>query len=100
MAKYPPRPAARTWPEATLGRAEVLELVARPSSGLKRSAFELLCRRGLPRLFDWLEEQPGESFQERWAASGAEVAGGDWGAEPAAFLEAQGRLTDHRVSGT
>ena len=98
MAKYPPRLAARTWPEAALDRAEVLELVARPTSGLKRSSFELLYRRGLPRLFDWLEEQPGESFQERWAASGADTAGGDWGAGLAAFLEAQGRLTDSGLS--
>jgi integrase len=94
MAKYPPRPATRTWPEAAFSRAEVQELVARPTSGLNRSAIELLCRRGLPRLLDWLEQQPGESYQERWAASGAEDVGAKWGAGPAAFLKAEGKLTD------
>lgn len=94
LAQFPPRPLALTWPEAHLSRAQVLELVARPSSGLSRSSFELLCRRGLPLLLDWLEGQAGQSWQERWDASGAGAAGGGWGAGPAAWLEREGRLTD------
>ena len=35
-------------------------------------------RRGLAKLLDWLQRQPGETWQERWAASGAEEAGFDW----------------------
>ena len=29
-------------------------------------------RRGLTRILDWLAGQPGDTWQERWAASGAE----------------------------
>ena len=32
-------------------------------------------RRGLARVLDWLEQQPGESWQDRWLASGADAEG-------------------------
>ena len=30
-------------------------------------------RRGMTKLLDWLERQPGDTWQERWLASGAEA---------------------------
>src|ERR1022692_500762 len=44
-------------------------------------------RRGLTFLLDWLEAQPGATWQERWLASGADTA---WRQGPAAWLQAQG----------
>jgi hypothetical protein len=35
-------------------------------------------RRGLTALLDWLEQQPGQTWQERWLASGAEAEGRAW----------------------
>jgi len=35
-------------------------------------------QRGLTKLLDWLQRQPGDTWQERWLASGADVAGFDW----------------------
>jgi integrase len=35
-------------------------------------------RRGLTRLLDWLEQQPGQTWQDRWLASGAESSGRTW----------------------
>ena len=35
-------------------------------------------RRGLAALLDWLEQQPGQTWQERWLASGAEAEGRTW----------------------
>jgi integrase len=35
-------------------------------------------RRGLTALLDWLEQQPGRTWQGRWLASGAETAGRAW----------------------
>ena len=32
--------------------------------------------RGLGWLLDWLADQPGETWQQRWMASGADAAGG------------------------
>lgn len=32
----------------------------------------------LENFLDWLDHQPGESYQDRWLASGADAAGRDW----------------------
>jgi integrase len=54
-------------------------------------------RRGLRMLVDWLEDQPGQNWQERWLASGAEAAGERWADVPAAWLERQGKLSRARL---
>lgn len=43
-------------------------------------------RRGLPLLLDWLEDQPGQTWQQRWLASGADAAGEDWAQVPQQWL--------------
>ena len=47
--------------------------------------------RGLAWLLDWLADQPGETWQQRWMASGADAAGGAWRHMPIAWLQARGR---------
>jgi hypothetical protein len=32
----------------------------------------------LTKLQDWLQRQPGDTWQDRWLASGANTAGFDW----------------------
>ncbi|MGN9789320.1 tyrosine-type recombinase/integrase [Nonomuraea sp. ZG12] len=39
---------------------------------------DLVRRRGLTKLLDWLERQPGDTWQDRWLASGADAAGLEW----------------------
>jgi len=39
-------------------------------------------RRGLTKLLDWLQRQPGETWQDRWLASGADAAGFEWAELP------------------
>jgi hypothetical protein len=51
-------------------------------------------RRGLGLLLDWLSEQPGESWQDRWLASGADTAGADWRQIPGQWLRAAGRCRE------
>ena len=43
--------------------------------------------RGLTFLLDWLEAQPGRTWQERWLASGADAAGAGWRKSPARWLQ-------------
>ncbi|MET7852819.1 tyrosine-type recombinase/integrase [Streptomyces avermitilis] len=73
------RPAAQEWPQTALNRAKVtarlLELFTIPAHGRPRDAVR---QRGLNRLMDWLEQQPGATWQDRWLASGADDAGRDW----------------------
>ncbi len=74
----PPRPRPQSWPEIRQGRAELEERLSSPpflpaSAEVRRST-----RRGLASLLDWLEQQPGPTWQDRWLASGAEAAGPAW----------------------
>jgi len=48
-------------------------------------------KRGLSWLLDWLAGQPGQTWQERWMASGADAAGGNWRQVPAAWQRERGR---------
>jgi hypothetical protein len=47
--------------------------------------------RGLHRLLDWLAEQPGDTWQQRWTNSGAEALGARWRQTPIAWLDTRGR---------
>ena len=76
--QYPPRPRPQSWPKTRQGRAELEEQLSSPpflpaSAEVRRSM-----RRGLASLLDWLEQQPGPTWQDRWLASGAEAAGPAW----------------------
>ena len=53
----------------------LLALFTVPGEGRARDKTR---RRGLTKLLDWLERQPGDTWQERWLASGADAAGFDW----------------------
>ena len=48
-------------------------------------------RRALKWFLDWLSDQPGETWQQRWMASGADAAGGNWRQEPIAWQREHGR---------
>ena len=41
-------------------------------------------------LLEWLEEQPGATWQERWVASGADAAGASWRDGLVMWLEGKG----------
>jgi integrase-like protein len=73
---YPPRPSASTWP-ATEQSAEAIvsRLLAAPFPAEPDRPATLRRHRGLRRLLGWLAEQPGQSWQQRWLASGADAMG-------------------------
>jgi integrase len=75
----------------------VLALVATASAGLPESRIHANHRRGLPVLLDWLGEQPGRTWQQRWLASGADAAGEQWAAGPALWLRARGTYSPSRL---
>src|SRR3712207_3764972 len=98
FARFPPRPVASHWPATAACRAEVVQLVTAAMAALPDGA--RLCRnrrRGLPLLLDWLEEQPGQSWQQRWLASGADAAGDDWAQGPRQWLARSCRLSTARL---
>ncbi len=75
---WPPRPAAGTWWQTRQHRdeltARLVALFTVPGEGRTRDKTR---RRGLTKLLDWLERLPGDTWQDRWLASGADGAGFD-----------------------
>jgi hypothetical protein len=81
--EWEPRPLPESWwqtcqeREALAGR--LLTAFTSPGAGRGRDQTR---RRGLTKLLDWLQRQPGETWQDRWLASGADAAGFDWAGLP------------------
>ena len=76
-ARFPPRPAAASWPATRATRQEVLARLLAPPFPLDNPLGQQGRRLGLVSVVNWLEAQPGGSWQDRWLASGAEDAA-DW----------------------
>jgi hypothetical protein len=97
--RFPARVVTADWPATTANREETLDrLTCAPfvsdSAGAQKERV-----RGLKSLLDWLEDQPGDSWQDRWLASGADIAGRGWREAPAGWLHGRGRYSDARLGG-
>jgi len=77
LARFPPRPAASSWPATLATRQEVLARLLAPPFPLDNPLSQQGRRLGLVSVVSWLQDQPGGSWQDRWLASGAEDAA-DW----------------------
>jgi hypothetical protein len=77
--RFPPRARPLTWPTTEQGRDELLaRLLAAPFTVDDRDARNRR-RRGLVGVLNWLTSQPGNTWQQRWLASGADAMGNaDW----------------------
>jgi hypothetical protein len=75
---YEPRPAEQDWWQTRQSREALVERLlgqfTDPGAGHTRDKTR---RRGLAKLLDWLQRQPGDTWQNRWLASGADRAGFD-----------------------
>ena len=90
------------WPATHGDRGEVFArltsgvfVLANPHSQERRL-------RGLAWLLDWLADQAGQSWQQRWMASGADAAGEAWRQVPIAWQQHRGRDSRwlrHELSG-
>ncbi|MRH93300.1 tyrosine-type recombinase/integrase [Nocardia sp. SYP-A9097] len=91
--EFPPRPAEAWWPHTAATADQVRERLGSPPfvGGFKRTRDGR--RRGVAKILSWLSTFPGETWQARWLASGAERhRGPDWVKLPVAWLaENQGR---------
>ncbi len=89
---WEPRPSPTSWWQTRQSRAALVErLLGRfidPNAGRARDKTR---RRGLTKLLDWLQQQTGDTWQERWLASGADATGCNW-----ADLALQGRVPARR----
>ncbi|MGH3524928.1 MAG: site-specific integrase, partial [Mycobacterium sp.] len=72
-------------------------VVAAATAELPTQRVQETRRRGVPLLLDWLVEQPGDTWQQRWLASGADAAGAEWAQHPQQWLHCQGRYSGNRL---
>jgi hypothetical protein len=94
--RFPPRPAADDWPGTRQPREQVLDRLTAPPFLLDKADSQHKRRRGLQGLLDWLADQPGQSWQQRWAASGADAAHVGWRELPARWLHEHGHHAEWR----
>jgi len=77
LDRFPPRPVAASWPATRATRQQVLSWALAPPFALENLLSQQSRRLGVVAVVNWLEAQPGGSWQGRWLASGAEDAA-DW----------------------
>jgi integrase len=79
-SRFPPRPAAADWPATRRARHQVQDLLGGGPADR---------RGGQGLLLDWLADQDGDSWQQRWLSSGADRAGTSWWQLPARWADSQ-----------
>ena len=89
--RFPPRPAAADWPATRQERGEACDRLTSGIFVLPNADSQDRRKRALAWFLNWLEDQPGDTWQQRWMASGADAAGGNWRQEPIAWQRERGR---------
>ena len=82
---------ATDWPATRQERGEAEERLTSGVFVLPNASSQERRIRGLAWLLDWLSDQPGQTWQQRWMASGADAAGGNWRQVPIAWQRERGR---------
>ena len=77
-AKFPPRPVPPEWLVTQLDLANTLQRLGRPPFVAPNDGTERHRWRGVNLALAWLNDQPGDTWQQRWVASGAEPAAAAW----------------------
>jgi hypothetical protein len=89
-AQFPSRALQVTWPATRQSREDLFTRLNAAPFGLEKRDKQAQRALGVKLLINWLADQPGRTWQERWLASGADVAGAGWREVPAAWLRAHG----------
>ena len=84
----PPRPTGTVWPTTRLSRNEARQLLTEGKGHGNRNAG--FGPKGIGLLLDWLDDQPGRTWQDRWLASGAETGDRAWRHIPTGWLTERG----------
>lgn len=75
LEQFPPRPLQTAWPATRSSEAAVVDRILRVRSTADSRGAEAERKDGLVTTLRWLQQQPGDTWQQRWLASGAEAAG-------------------------
>ena len=88
--RYPARAEAEDWAATRQSREWVLRRLHQPPFALDNAKRQQLRSAGLTLLLDWLADQPGRTWQQRWMSSGADAARANWRTVPTCWLRSTG----------
>ena len=89
--QFPPRPAQERWAATAQDQDEVLRRLTSPPFLPEVKATRAGRRRGTAKLLRWLSSFPGDTWQQRWEASGSENhPGSSWASLPLGWLRGNG----------
>lgn len=94
---FPPGPVAEDWPATHQKRDAVLDLLASSPFRLRNVGSQRGRLRGVALAVAWLSDQPGDTWQQRWLASGAETAGPAWKQACIPWLDGHGIHVGQRL---
>jgi hypothetical protein len=101
VRRFPPRPAETSWPHTRRSRQEVLQRLDIDPFRASLRKTHLTRQRGVGKLLDWLETFSGDTWQQRWLASGQEqFSGSDWAQLPTEWLTARGESANRGILGS
>lgn len=92
---FPPRPVPPSWAATAQPREAVLARLLAPPFPPDSATGQHQRRFGLIRILEWLQAQPGDTWQDRWKASGVDAgarADPGWRQVPVAWLRDTGRI--------
>lgn len=90
-ARFAPRSVPERWPATELGPAEVVERMTSAPFCADHPDLHRRQATGVELLINWLCEQPGESWQERWLGVESNILGQAWGKVRGGWLAARPR---------
>lgn len=93
---FPARRTPTSWPATQLPRDQAARLLVSPPFAAATAKGRCKRSAGVSLLLEWLADQPGESWQRRWLASGAEQAARAWRRVPTAWLAEHGHGRWHQ----
>jgi len=98
--RFPPRAAETSWHHSEQFPGEVLERLDAPTFRAENRKTQEYRLRGAGKILAWLAAFPGESWQQRWQASGQEERSGrQWARLPSEWLAGRGESANQNVLG-
>ncbi|MEZ5154041.1 integrase/recombinase [Rhodococcus zopfii] len=86
QARWPARSTPAVWDQTCRGRDRTWARLTTPPFVLDDYNKQNARTQGLKLLLDWLGTFPGETWQDRWMASGADTAGWQWRSVPGSWI--------------
>ena len=97
--EFPPRSAEKWWPNTAATAEQAQQRLSAAPFAAAANGTRAGRRRGVEKLLRWLSSFPGDTWQDRWPASGAEAhSGAEWIELAMAWSAAHGQAASYDVT--